>query len=306
MLENSSNTVEKMMNDVGVVVKDHFSRLIFKMNEENKCVQSTIDYIKNMPIVLKLQEELREAREEIAHLKSLLGNDNCETIKLNMQEIDEKDTETSYDEISKLVSDKVNEKQTSSSSDFLSMYLNNQESDDDEDDDNTNSSIEQKTPIEIPYKRFLGLPKLDLDGAECSNEDEDEDEIVDGNAQEVNNEVAEEDNDEEEEITEEDEENEDEDEEEIAEEDNEEDEDEEDEDEEDEDEEDEDEEITEEDNEEDEEEISEEELEVDEVEIDGKIYFTTDDKNGVLYSVDEDGDIGDEIGYLKNGEPFFS
>ena len=55
-----------------------------------------------------------------------------------------------------------------------------------------------------------------------------------------------------------------------------------------------------------EEEVSEEELEVDEVEIDGKMYFATDDKNGTLYSVDEDGDIGDEIGYLKNGKAFFS
>ena len=57
---------------------------------------------------------------------------------------------------------------------------------------------------------------------------------------------------------------------------------------------------------EDDEDESEEELEVDELEINGKLYFTTDDKNGILYSVDEDGDIGDEIGYLKNGKAFFS
>jgi hypothetical protein len=108
MIENSNNTVEKMMNDVGVVVKDHFTRLIFEMNEENKCVQSTIDYLKNMPIVLKLETELKEARKEIARLRSLLEHDDNETIKLNMQEINEPETPTSYDEISKLVTDKVN------------------------------------------------------------------------------------------------------------------------------------------------------------------------------------------------------
>ena len=253
MLENSNNTVEKMMNDVGVVVKDHFSRLIFKMNQENKCVQSTIDYIKNMPIVLKLQEELRLAREEISQLRAQIENNNLEPIKLKMHEINKTEKETSYDEISQLVSDKVNEKEKSSPNDFLSMYLNNQESDDEDDDDDEEVVVsnEQKTPIEMPYKHFLGLPKLDLDGAECSNEDEQE---------ELTEEVT---NDEDEDEDEDDEDEDDEDE-------------------------------------------SEEELEVDELEINGKLYFTTDDKNGILYSVDEDGDIGDEIGYLKNGKAFFS
>ena len=113
MLENSSNSVENMMNDVGVVVKNHFSKLIFKMNEENKCVQTTIDYIKNMPIVLKLQEELRQSKEEIIQLRSQLENNNLQSIKLNMHEISEPENETSYDEISKLVSEKINEKENS-------------------------------------------------------------------------------------------------------------------------------------------------------------------------------------------------
>ena len=50
----------------------------------------------------------------------------------------------------------------------------------------------------------------------------------------------------------------------------------------------------------------EEELEVDEITINGKEYFTTDERNGILYEMDKDGDIGDEVGYLKNGKPFFS
>ena len=291
MIENSNNTVEKMMNDVGVVVKNHFSRLIFKMNEENKCVQSTIDYIKNMPIVVKLQEELQQAREEIAQLKSQLENNNVEPIKLKMHEINEAENKTSYDEISKLVSDKVNEKEKSFAKDFMSMYLN-KESDEEkgDDEDYTSVSNEKKTPIEMPYKRFLGLPKLDLDGAECSNneeddeEEEDEDEVED-EPEEEEAEVEEEDDVEEAE-EEEAELEEDDDEEEKAEVE----------------EEDEEEEAEEEEAEEEED----EELEVDEIEIDGKLYFTTDDKNGTLYSVDEDGDIGDEIGYLKNGKPFFS
>ena len=164
------------------------------------------------------------------------------------------------------------------------MYLN-KESDEEkgDDEDYTSVSNEKKTPIEMPYKRFLGLPKLDLDGAECSNneeddeEEEDEDEVED-EPEEEEAEVEEEDD--VEEAEEEEAEVEEEDEEEEAEE--------------------------EEAEEEEAEEEEDEELEVDEIEIDGKLYFTTDDKNGTLYSVDEDGDIGDEIGYLKNGKPFFS
>ena len=192
MLENSSNTVEKMMNDVGVVVKDHFSRLIFKMNEENKCVQSTIDYIKNMPIVLKLEQELKEARDEIERLKSLLGDNDDQTIQLKMQEITDNNTTTNYDEISKLVIDKVNEKENKSVKDFMSMYLNNQESDEDsseeevEKENNTQEVTEEKSTIEIP--QFLGLPKLDLDGAECSNT-----ETSDESSEEVEAEAVEED-----------------------------------------------------------------------------------------------------------------
>ena len=290
MLGNSDKSVKKIMNDVGVVVKDHISKLFFKINEENKCMQTTIDYIKNMPIVLKLEKELKESRIEIDRLKSLLENDDSQMIKLKMNEINNNKTSTSYDEISKLVSDKVYEK--SSTSDLLKMYLETSESDDDEDENDTIACKEEKTPIEIPYKHFLGLPKLDLDGAECSNSetetcgelDEDSVKNPDGETgkvfayesdhetdhETVEEPVEESDHEPVEESVEES--------------------------------------VEEPVDNSDHESVdgSEEELEVDEVEINGKLYFATDDKNGVLYDVDEDGDIGDEIGYLKNGKAFFS
>lgn len=54
-----------------------------------------------------------------------------------------------------------------------------------------------------------------------------------------------------------------------------------------------------------EESLEEEEEEVFEVEIDDVSYFTNNDENGVLYAVDENGDPGNKVGYLKDGEPFF-
>ena len=49
----------------------------------------------------------------------------------------------------------------------------------------------------------------------------------------------------------------------------------------------------------------EEEEEVFEIEIDDVSYFATNEENGPLYEVDEEGNPGNQIGYLKDGEPFF-
>ena len=55
-----------------------------------------------------------------------------------------------------------------------------------------------------------------------------------------------------------------------------------------------------------EEEEEDEDEEVFEIEIDDKTYYTNDENNGTLYEVDENGEPGDKIGYLKNGEPIFT
>ena len=47
------------------------------------------------------------------------------------------------------------------------------------------------------------------------------------------------------------------------------------------------------------------EEEVFEVKIRGKTYFTADAKNGDIYKMTSDGDIGQEVGYFTNGEVVF-
>ena len=49
----------------------------------------------------------------------------------------------------------------------------------------------------------------------------------------------------------------------------------------------------------------EEEEEVFEIEIDDVTYFATNEENGPIYEVGQDGDPGKQVGYLKDGEPFF-
>ena len=61
-----------------------------------------------------------------------------------------------------------------------------------------------------------------------------------------------------------------------------------------------------------EEEASEEEAgeedsgEVFEITIAGKAYYTTNEKNGKIYAIDADEEVGDEIGAFKNGKPVFN
>jgi hypothetical protein len=61
--------------------------------------------------------------------------------------------------------------------------------------------------------------------------------------------------------------------------------------------------------EEEEEAVEEEETadeEVYEVIIKGKTYYTTNEKNGVIYGVDKDGDVSEEVGVYVDGKPTFN
>jgi hypothetical protein len=49
----------------------------------------------------------------------------------------------------------------------------------------------------------------------------------------------------------------------------------------------------------------EEEEELVEIEIDDITYCTNNEDNGFIYELTTDGDVGDKVGYLKEGEPFF-
>ena len=53
------------------------------------------------------------------------------------------------------------------------------------------------------------------------------------------------------------------------------------------------------------EEEQDDEEEVFEIEIDDVTYFATDEENGILYAVTKDGDVGDKVGILRDGEPIF-
>ena len=52
--------------------------------------------------------------------------------------------------------------------------------------------------------------------------------------------------------------------------------------------------------------VEEEDEELIEIEIDDLTYCTNDEDNGFIYELDNYGNVGEVIGYLKDGEPFFN
>ncbi len=52
-------------------------------------------------------------------------------------------------------------------------------------------------------------------------------------------------------------------------------------------------------------EADEEEEEFIEIDIDDVTYCTNNEENGFIYELTDDGDVGEKVGYLKDGEPFF-
>ena len=58
--------------------------------------------------------------------------------------------------------------------------------------------------------------------------------------------------------------------------------------------------------EEEEEDEEEEDEEVFEIEIDDVTYYATSEENGILYAVEDDGEVGKQVGVIKDGEPIFS
>jgi hypothetical protein len=57
--------------------------------------------------------------------------------------------------------------------------------------------------------------------------------------------------------------------------------------------------------EEEEEDVEEDAGEVYEITISGKSYYVTDEKNGKIYAIEQDEEVGDEIGEFKNGKACF-
>jgi len=313
-----------MVNDITNLVSKYIKNTMDKVDEKSKELDENLRYILEIPFVKKIiieNEELRCDNEvlkrEIDNLKK--GNDS---IKLNIKDIFKLDN---INEDHVLESIKNMELDTKVLNTDLLMtnlgrtgiYLLNS------DDENIE---EDKCQVMLEIEREMEEEKIRIKNTEESEEEEaDEEEEEKDEEEEEKDEEEKEEEEKDEEVEEKDEESEEKKEEEKDEEEEEKDEEaeeekEEEKEEEESEEESEEEEVEEEKDEEVEEEKDEEveeekdeeseeeeeDEEVEEITIKGTDYYTNDLSSGNIYSILEDGDVGDKIGQFKEGKAFFS
>jgi hypothetical protein len=317
-----------MMSEVSKVITSHLNNLVDRFEENTKNMVSTVEILKELPIIKDLETRLEHLKAENIKLKTIIKEMKCQDkkhIMLKTEEINDEEISVSYSDIDALVTDQVTNKNSEEKfglyhgevGSYMDYMANQSDTDtsedetveDDEDDSNEKSMESAKsTWIHTPNPGTLlgtwsSKDQTDNDktveSAEKARDAEDDEGEDEEDEAEEEEEGEDEEDEDEEDDADEDEEAEEEDEAEEEEEEDEEDEAEEDE-------EDEAEEDDEGEDEEDDEAEDDEELEVEEIEIEGVTYYCTDENNGILFECGEDGEIGDEIGYFKKGSVFFS
>jgi cobalamin biosynthesis protein CobT len=306
--------INSMVSDVSKLVCNHIEKIVFKVAEEKKDLETSILLIKSLPFVRKLVKENEILKKENKMLRErgcstkIKIEDEKESIKLEIRDIHTNNIsdEEILNEIKNIALEKPCINIDKLNQGFLEKHGLNHSFINKEEDEHwsvkkaDSDSIKKIMEVDDTdvAKTILNAQKageyatIDTDSEEDTTTDIEEEEDLEMKAKKIQDkedEEAKEDEDE-------DEEDEDEEDEDEEEEDEEEDEDDEDEDDEDEDEEDE--------EEEDEDDGSDEE--VDEVEIDGVNYYTNNKESGNIYEVLENGDPGDKIGCYERGIAFFS
>ena len=311
--------VSAVVDDIATHIKNQFEGILARVSKDQLTLQENVNMILNLPIVKSLLEEKKELLNKITkleqenkELKVLLAHipfpyknnevENTKNISLEVRELDSDTSSITQEEIVEHIKEKeleVLKKQAHNITSGYQFWKQQQ-----------TSNIESKTNgIPGHFSSFSMLQDSDDEPIYSTEEEEDDEE-------EDEDDDNEEDNDEDEADNDEDDHEEDNDEDEDDEEDNDED---------DEEDNDEDDEEDEDNNDEDEEDSpqlnqfksftgsaqvvsdgEEEEFDVEEIDLEGTKYYTTDPDNGIVYEYTQDGEIGEEIGRLEEGNLFLS
>ena len=275
--------VNKMMSEVGKVITSHLNNLVDRFEENTKHMVSTVEILKELPIIKDLETRINNLKEENAKLKKIISEfetKESNPITLKTEEINSDEDIVSYSEIDTLVTNEVEAKEIGT--EWSVDYMANQSDTDTSDEEDNSDGDFKETGVQSFDSKWLHTPNPGtLLGTWNSKHEDDGDEKVESaetardtieQDQVVEEEEEEEADDDEEEVEEEEEEV-DEDEEEVEEEEVEEDEEEE---------------------EEEEEEVDEDEEEVEEVEIDEEDEEVDDEDEEVEVdevSVETDGEL---------------
>ena len=106
--------VNKMMSEVGKVITSHLNNLVDRFEENTKHMVSTVEILKELPIIKDLETRINNLKEENAKLKKIISEfetKESNPITLKTEEINSDEDIVSYSEINKLVTNEVEAKE---------------------------------------------------------------------------------------------------------------------------------------------------------------------------------------------------
>ena len=136
--------VNKMMSEVGKVITSHLNNLVDRFEENTKHMVSTVEILKELPIIKDLETRINNLKEENAKLKKIISEfetKESNPITLKTEEINSDEDIVSYSEINKLVTNEVEAKEIGVG--WSLDYMANQ-SDTDTSDEEDNSDDDSK------------------------------------------------------------------------------------------------------------------------------------------------------------------
>jgi len=149
--------VSKMMSEVSEVITSHLNNFVDRFEENNKTMVSTVEILKELPIIKDLEDRLAKVTAENTQLKAKIKEmkNNKKHIMLQTEEINVGEVPVSYSEIDALVTTQVQNKSLEStqySGGLYMDYMANQSDTDTSDSDSADDNDEN------PEKKWLHTP----------------------------------------------------------------------------------------------------------------------------------------------------
>ena len=149
--------VNKMMSEVSEVITSHLNNFVDRFEQNNKTMVSTVEILKELPIIKDLEDRLAKVTAENIQLKAKIKEmkNNKKHIMLQTEEINVGEVSVSYSEIDALVTTQVQNKGLESmqySGGLYMDYMANQSDTDTSDSDSADDNDEN------PEKKWLHTP----------------------------------------------------------------------------------------------------------------------------------------------------
>ena len=196
--------VNKMMSEVSEVITSHLNNFVDRFEQNNKTMVSTVEILKELPIIKDLEDRLAKVTAENIQLKAKIKEmkNNKKHIMLQTEEINVGEVPVSYSEIDALVTTQVQNKGLESMQyrgglymDYMANQSDTDTSDSDSADDN-DENPEKKwlhTPVQGTLLGTWSEKKDSNKGPAELARDENEDGVVEVKTKEADEEEADED-----------------------------------------------------------------------------------------------------------------